>query len=249
MKLNRKLATVAASGAATASLGLGLGACGSTTAAPKPASSTSQPAPTGTCDAACQQANQNEGRSDSNPANHTTQPETPNTYLAIQDQVVAETLDDGSWIDGACCAQTPETFDAGGTPIGAGVHAGPVNTEVWGCQVHLMPQDPLGCVPRGNRLGRELAARPGWSASRILTADHGPWSGGSAKGYGKFYTHTCVPNCAQGSSRLYDVHLSAWRVRSAYYTRLQSHFTGGVPSYPGPRTWMIKYYNWHGLVA
>jgi hypothetical protein len=75
------------------------------------------------------------------------------------------------------------------------------------------------------------------------------WSG-SAEGTGEFYTHSCVPDCAQGKVALYRVSLSAGRVRGSDYTRLRYSFPGRVP--PGlSRSWVISYagHQWHGQVV
>jgi hypothetical protein len=75
------------------------------------------------------------------------------------------------------------------------------------------------------------------------------WSG-TARGSGRFYTNNCVPSCAHGKVRLYDVDLSAWRVRAGHYTRLQYRFPHRKPPHFS-RSWTIKYYagRWHGRVV
>lgn len=75
------------------------------------------------------------------------------------------------------------------------------------------------------------------------------WSA-SARGSGKFYTNTCVPDCQHGKVRLYDVDLSAWRVRAGHYTRLNYRFAHRKPR-GFPRSWTIRYYagRWHGKVV
>lgn len=75
------------------------------------------------------------------------------------------------------------------------------------------------------------------------------WSD-SARGNGEFYTHTCVPSCAQGKVRLYDVDVSAWRARNGDYTRFRYHFPRSVPQ-GFSRSWTIAYYanRWHGKVV
>ena len=75
------------------------------------------------------------------------------------------------------------------------------------------------------------------------------WSG-SAAGRGEFYTHSCVPDCAQGKVTLYRVSLSAGRVRGGDYTRLRYSFPGRVPAGLS-RSWVISYsgHQWHGKVV
>jgi hypothetical protein len=72
----------------------------------------------------------------------------------------------------------------------------------------------------------------------------------AAEGRGEFYTHTCVPSCAQGTVRLYRVRLSAWRARAGDYTRLRYYFPDRVPA-GFSRSWTIAYYGhqWHGRVV
>ena len=79
---------------------------------------------------------------------------------------------------------------------------------------------------------------------------HWPEWSGSAQGTGEFYTKTCVPSCAKGTVKLYDVSVSAWRVRSGDYTRLLYYFPHREP--PGlSRSWTIEYYahRWQGKVV
>ncbi len=84
------------------------------------------------------------------------------------------------------------------------------------------------------------------------TVVHLRWSrwSGTARGTGKFYTHNCVPDCAHGKVRLYDVDVIAWRVRVGDYTRFRYDFTRSVPR-TFPHSWTIRYYggHWHGRVV
>jgi hypothetical protein len=76
------------------------------------------------------------------------------------------------------------------------------------------------------------------------------WSTSAAKGAGEFYTHSCVPTCAEGKVTLYPVSVSVWRVRSGDYTRFSYSFTRGVPS-GFSRSWAIDYNGrrWSGKVV
>ena len=87
-------------------------------------------------------------------------------------------------------------------------------------------------------------------ADTVIKLHWSVWSGSAALGTGEFYTHSCVPNCANGTVRLYAVDVSAWRLRSGDYTRFKYHFTHSVPRGLS-RTWTIEYYahNWHGKVV
>jgi hypothetical protein len=70
----------------------------------------------------------------------------------------------------------------------------------------------------------------------------------SARGRGWFYTNNCVPSCARGRVRLYDVRVTAWRVRRGDYTRFHYHFTRRVP-HGLPRHWTMRYSGgmWRGV--
>jgi|HubBroStandDraft_3_1064219.scaffolds.fasta_scaffold288341_1 hypothetical protein len=90
-------------------------------------------------------------------------------------------------------------------------------------------------------------------AATVVGLHWSRWSG-TARGTGGFFTHNCMPNCAQGKTRDFPVRVSAWRVRHGDYTRFQYHFTRSIPGgqwWHGPRlprTWTIQYSNgsWHG---
>jgi hypothetical protein len=75
------------------------------------------------------------------------------------------------------------------------------------------------------------------------------WSG-TAAGTGEFYTHSCVPSCAQGKVTLYRVSLATSRVRGGGYTRLRYTFPGRVPAGLS-RSLVITYsgHQWHGQVV
>jgi hypothetical protein len=78
------------------------------------------------------------------------------------------------------------------------------------------------------------------------------WSrwAGTAAGTGEFYTHTCVPSCAQDKGTLYRVRLGASRVRRGDYTRLRYTFPRRVPA-GFSRSFVITYsgHQWHGKVV
>jgi hypothetical protein len=78
------------------------------------------------------------------------------------------------------------------------------------------------------------------------------WSawGAKAAGYGLFFTHKCVPDCALGSITLYPVDLVAWRVQGGDYTRLEYFFPGRRPV-GFPRSWVLTYAGglWHGRLV
>jgi len=86
-------------------------------------------------------------------------------------------------------------------------------------------------------------------AGTVLKLHWSAWSR-LAQGRGEFYTHTCVPNCAEGKVGLYDVNVWAWRIRGGDYTRLRYYFPHSVPR-GFSRSWTIEYYSgrWHGIVV
>jgi hypothetical protein len=73
------------------------------------------------------------------------------------------------------------------------------------------------------------------------------WGGGTATGYGEFWTHRCIPDCALGTITLYPVDVSAWRAAGGVYTRFEYRFTGRVPA-GLPRDLILSFYGgrWHG---
>ncbi|HUJ05923.1 MAG TPA: hypothetical protein VLX31_07425 [Streptosporangiaceae bacterium] len=118
-----------------------------------------------------------------------------------------------------------------------GAAAGPRAPHLVGCN-ESGPVRPVRYNPICND-GARTIIRLHWSN----------WSR-SAAGAGRFYTNTCVPSCARGRVRLYDVTVSAWRVLGGDYTRFRYHFPHRIPR-GLPRSWTISYYagRWHGRLV
>jgi hypothetical protein len=86
-------------------------------------------------------------------------------------------------------------------------------------------------------------------AGTVIDLHWSSWSR-TAAGRGEFYTHSCVPSCAQGPVKLYRVRLSARRARAGDYTRLRYYFPDRVPAGLS-RTWVDTYSGgqWHGRIV
>jgi hypothetical protein len=106
-----------------------------------------------------------------------------------------------------------------------------------GCDL-AAPARPAGYNPICND-GAGTVTRLRWSR----------WAG-TAVGTGEFYTHSCVPSCAQGKVTRYRVSLGASRVRRGDYTLLRYTFPGRVPAGLS-RSFVIRYsgHQWHGTVV
>jgi hypothetical protein len=131
-------------------------------------------------------------------------------------------------------------------------------TAALACAAALIPAAALAAPAPPHLIGCDPAAsvRPSSynpicndGAGTVIKLRWSRWSR-SAAGHGEFYTHSCVPNCAQGKVRLYRVDLSARRVQGGHYTRLRYFFPGSVPSGLS-RSETIAYFGhqWHGKVV
>jgi hypothetical protein len=109
---------------------------------------------------------------------------------------------------------------------------------------HLIGCDPADAV-------RPAAYNPVCNdgAGTVVGLHWSRWSR-TAAGTGKFFTHTCVPSCAQDTGTLYRVSLAASRVRGGDYTRLRYTFPGRVPA-GFSRSFVSTYsgHQWHGKVV